>query len=63
MGVFSSGARSQPFPLGHRGASGLSSSNSDLSAGLRNLENVTLPSVMLLALLEKEKPSDKLRYL
>lgn len=47
------------LPCHHQGASGLSSSYSDLSGRPRNLENLTLsPFVMLLAHPEKEKLSD-----
>ena len=46
------------FPVHHQGASALSSSGSHLSGRLRNLENLTLPFVMSLALPEKEKLSD-----
>lgn len=51
----SSTASQLPFPSGLQGASGLSRSGSDLSGRLGNLENLTLPFVMLLALPEKEK--------
>lgn len=61
--LFQQHKESAAISFGHQGARGLSSSPSDLSGGLRNLENLMLPFVMLLALPEKEKPSDLFLYL